>query len=130
MKVAIIGTGYVGLTTGVCLSDLGHHVTCIDNDQEKLKLLDTLFLLHEEFEVDGFTSFEIGHETPLDNDFLEDDFGVVFQRSSYGIPVPKKHPVKDRDALEAYEPPVPDPSHLLLLNLAMSDSKGKRPFFG
>ena len=31
--------------------------------QEKAKLLDTLFLIHEEFGVDGFTSFEIAHET-------------------------------------------------------------------
>ncbi len=39
MKVAIIGTGYVGLTTGVCLADIGHKVVCVDNDQEKLKKL-------------------------------------------------------------------------------------------
>lgn len=39
MKVTIIGTGYVGLTTGVCLADLGHDVACIDNDLEKLEKL-------------------------------------------------------------------------------------------
>ena len=39
MKVAIIGTGYVGLTTGVCLADIGHKVSCIDNDPQKLELL-------------------------------------------------------------------------------------------
>lgn len=39
MKVAIIGTGYVGLTTGVCLADLGHQVVCVDNDPTKLALL-------------------------------------------------------------------------------------------
>lgn len=32
MKVALIGTGYVGLVTGVCLADVGHDVTCIDRD--------------------------------------------------------------------------------------------------
>lgn len=32
LKVAIIGTGYVGLTTGVCLAYLGHRVTCVDNN--------------------------------------------------------------------------------------------------
>lgn len=36
MKVAIVGTGYVGLTTGVCLADLGHEVWCIDNDPQKV----------------------------------------------------------------------------------------------
>ncbi len=39
MKITIIGSGYVGLTTGVCLSHLGHHVVCVDNDIEKIKLL-------------------------------------------------------------------------------------------
>lgn len=36
MKVAIIGTGYVGLSTGVCLSEIGHHVTCIDTNEQKI----------------------------------------------------------------------------------------------
>ncbi|MBO8173595.1 MAG: UDP-glucose/GDP-mannose dehydrogenase family protein [Bacillaceae bacterium] len=35
-KITIVGTGYVGLVTGVCLAEMGHDVTCIDNDQEKL----------------------------------------------------------------------------------------------
>jgi UDPglucose 6-dehydrogenase len=39
MKVCVIGTGYVGLVTGVCLSHIGHHVICIDNNEEKVKLM-------------------------------------------------------------------------------------------
>ncbi len=39
MNICIIGTGYVGLVTGVCLSEVGHNVICIDNDKEKLKKL-------------------------------------------------------------------------------------------
>ena len=39
MKVSIIGTGYVGLTTGACLAFLGHKVTCIDSDEKKIALL-------------------------------------------------------------------------------------------
>jgi UDPglucose 6-dehydrogenase len=39
MNVCIIGTGYVGLTTGACLAFLGHKVTCIDSDEGKVELL-------------------------------------------------------------------------------------------
>lgn len=38
-KIAVIGTGYVGLSTGVGLAELGHNVICIDNNQEKIELL-------------------------------------------------------------------------------------------
>ncbi len=41
MQVTIIGSGYVGLTTGVCLSYLGHHVTCLDADPDKIKMLES-----------------------------------------------------------------------------------------
>jgi len=39
MNVSIIGTGYVGLTTGTCLAFLGHRVTCVDSDTRKVELL-------------------------------------------------------------------------------------------
>jgi UDPglucose 6-dehydrogenase len=40
MNIAMIGTGYVGLVSGACLSELGHHVTCMDKDQTKIALLE------------------------------------------------------------------------------------------
>ena len=39
MRVAMIGTGYVGLVSGTCFAEFGHHVTCIDKDQSKIDLL-------------------------------------------------------------------------------------------
>ena len=39
MRIAMIGTGYVGLVSGVCFSDFGHIVTCIDSDSEKITAL-------------------------------------------------------------------------------------------
>jgi UDPglucose 6-dehydrogenase len=39
MNVAIIGTGYVGLCTGVCLATIGHKITCLDNDEKKIAAL-------------------------------------------------------------------------------------------
>jgi UDPglucose 6-dehydrogenase len=50
MKVSIIGTGYVGLTTGVCLAYLGHDVTCLDTDQVKIaKLRDGTPTIYEPY---------------------------------------------------------------------------------
>ena len=39
MKLSIIGTGYVGLVTGTCFAEVGHHVICVDNDAAKVKML-------------------------------------------------------------------------------------------
>jgi UDPglucose 6-dehydrogenase len=39
MKVCVIGTGYVGLVTGVCLAEIGHNVICVDKDEKKISLL-------------------------------------------------------------------------------------------
>ncbi|QJX78752.1 UDP-glucose dehydrogenase family protein [Priestia megaterium] len=39
MKISVIGTGYVGLVTGVCLSEIGHFVTCIDIDEKKVNMM-------------------------------------------------------------------------------------------
>jgi UDPglucose 6-dehydrogenase len=39
LKIAIIGSGYVGLVTGACLADFGHTVTCIDKDESKISAL-------------------------------------------------------------------------------------------
>lgn len=40
MRVTIFGTGYVGLVTGTCLSEVGHDVTCVDIDAEKVEALE------------------------------------------------------------------------------------------
>ena len=39
MKIAIVGTGYVGLVTGTCFADMGIDVTCIDVDKAKIEAL-------------------------------------------------------------------------------------------
>ena len=36
MKIAMIGTGYVGLVSGACFSDFGHDVVCVDKDASKI----------------------------------------------------------------------------------------------
>ncbi|MEP2024809.1 MAG: UDP-glucose/GDP-mannose dehydrogenase family protein [Reichenbachiella sp.] len=39
MKIAVVGTGYVGLVTGTCFAETGNHVTCIDIDEKKVEKL-------------------------------------------------------------------------------------------
>ena len=40
MDMTIIGSGYVGLTTGACFAEVGHNVTCVDNNPEKIRTLE------------------------------------------------------------------------------------------
>lgn len=41
MKITVAGTGYVGLVTGVCLAEVGHDITCVDVDEEKVKMMES-----------------------------------------------------------------------------------------
>ncbi len=99
------------------------------NDSEKMKLLDTLFLIHEEFGIDGFTSFEIGHEKEINDKDVMDDWGVIYRRSPHGLPVAKGHPVKESFDLDKYTPPLPKREHLMLLDLARDRFNGSVALF-
>src|SRR5471032_831810 len=39
MRVVMVGSGYVGLVSGACFADFGHHVTCVDKDSRKVDSL-------------------------------------------------------------------------------------------
>lgn len=39
MKIVVAGTGYVGLVTAVCLAEKEHNVTCLDIQEEKIKMI-------------------------------------------------------------------------------------------
>ena len=41
MKIAVAGTGYVGLVAGVCFAEVGHDVTCVDIDEKKVKIMES-----------------------------------------------------------------------------------------
>jgi UDPglucose 6-dehydrogenase len=41
MEICMIGSGYVGLTTGTCFAEVGHNVTCVDNDPRKVEMLNS-----------------------------------------------------------------------------------------
>jgi uroporphyrinogen decarboxylase len=99
------------------------------NDSEKMKLLDTLFLIHEVFGVDGFTSFEIGHETEISEKDVRDDWSVIYRRDPHGLPVPIGHPLMDSNNLNRFQVPEPNRAHLLLLDLARDRFKGDIALF-
>ena len=67
-EVPIIGIGR-HLTDGLPQPRQFHEMT----DAQKMKLVDTLFLIHEAFGMDGITTFEIGHERELDVKHVLDD---------------------------------------------------------
>jgi len=99
------------------------------NDNDKLKLVDTLFMIHETFDIDAITTFEINHETMVDDLHVKDGFGVIYKLSEHGIPVPVGHPIKTFDELKSFKPPVPKKEDLGLLNLAIDRFKGQKATF-
>ncbi len=99
------------------------------NDTDKLKLVDTLFMIHEAFDIDGITTFEIGHETKVDDLHVKDGFGVIYKLSEHGIPVPVGHPVETVDELKRFKPPLPRKEDLGLLDLAIDRFKGQKASF-
>lgn len=99
------------------------------NEEDQLKLVDTLFMIHENFDIDGITTFEIGHETQVDNLHVKDGFGVIYKLSEYGIPVPVGHPIETFDKLKTFKPPVPKKEDLGLLHLAIDRFKGQKATF-
>jgi len=99
------------------------------DERERIELIDALFLIHETFEVDGFTSFEINHTQEVGDNRVRDDWGVVYERSPHGLPVPVGHPIADPAALADYRPPHPRREHLLLHDLARERFRGERALF-
>jgi UDPglucose 6-dehydrogenase len=39
MRIVMVGAGYVGLVSGACFADFGHHVTCLDKNADKIAVL-------------------------------------------------------------------------------------------
>jgi len=75
MNITIIGTGYVGLVTGACLADLGHTVTCVDVDEDKVQRL----------EAGEIPIFEPGLEEIIERNV---DAGRIRFTSDYALAIP------------------------------------------
>ena len=81
MKLCMIGTGYVGLVSGVCFSDLGNDVICVDKDQDKLNTLQNgIIPIYEpgleELVLKNYKNKKLKFSTDLDNSIKKSD--IVF----------------------------------------------------
>ena len=98
-------------------------------DAEKFKLMDTLFLIHEHYEIDGFTAFEIGNDVRIDDKHVQDEWGVVYELSPIGLPVAKHHPIQDLSDLMKFKAPDPKEEYYLLFDLARDRLKDHAMFW-
>jgi UDPglucose 6-dehydrogenase len=62
MRIAVVGTGYVGLVSGTCLAEVGHSVTCVDLDERKINKLKQGISPIYEPGLDALIRQNIGHE--------------------------------------------------------------------
>ena len=81
MKLCMIGTGYVGLVSGVCFSDLGNEVICVDKDQDKInKLKQGIIPIYEpgleELVIKNFKNKRLKFSTNLSSSIKKSD--IVF----------------------------------------------------
>jgi UDPglucose 6-dehydrogenase len=71
MRIAVVGSGYVGLVAGACFADLGHDVILVDNDQQKLAALrDGQVPIHEKF-LPELLSRHRGHRLTFSDNLKE-----------------------------------------------------------
>jgi uroporphyrinogen decarboxylase len=87
-------------------------------DLEKMTMLEALFAVHEQHDIDGFTALEFGHEERIGPLEVRDAWGVVYQLNPFGLPVAKTHPIPEKSDLNNFTPPAPKPENLLLLTAA------------
>ena len=87
MKLAVAGTGYVGLVTGVCLASKGHQVTCVDVDEAKIRMMQKgISPIYEE----GLE--ELMHES-MDNLTFTTDYASAYKDANVifiGVGTPEK----------------------------------------
>jgi uroporphyrinogen decarboxylase len=99
---------------------------------EMLKLLDTLFVLHEELEIDGFTAQGMGqlmNVTHLDDTRFRDAWGATWARSPHGMAYLVEPAFSSPDDIHEYRCPPAERSEALLVQLANDRFKGEKAVF-
>ena len=84
MKIAVAGTGYVGLVAGVCFAEKGHNVSCVDVDAQKVKLMESgVTPIYEE----GLEELmQKKAKVALDEGYIFGDEGRGFERINVASP--------------------------------------------
>jgi UDPglucose 6-dehydrogenase/GDP-mannose 6-dehydrogenase len=94
MKVSVIGTGYVGLVSGVCLAEKGHEVLCVDVDEQKISLINHAIPPIYEHGLEALLQKQIGvrleattdlHHAVLATDLSIIAVGTPFQGSAIDL---------------------------------------------
>src|ERR1700723_32739 len=68
MRIAVVGSGYVGLVTGACFADLGHQVVLVDNDEKKLASLRNAEIpIHEKILLEFLGRYRGGGAPPTES---------------------------------------------------------------
>jgi UDPglucose 6-dehydrogenase len=86
MKVSVIGTGYVGLVSGICLAEIGHSVICVDNDLEKVALINAGKPPIYELGLDDLLKKHIGRSLHATNDLYQAVFDSEISLIAVGTP--------------------------------------------
>ena len=71
MNISVIGTGYVGLVSGVCLAEKGHNVTCVDIDKDKVDKINSGIPPIHEKQLDQLLKKQTGRNFAATTDLEE-----------------------------------------------------------
>lgn len=86
MRVSVVGTGYVGLISGICLADKGHHVTCVDIDQSKVDKINAGIAPIYEAGLDDLMKQNVGNRFNATSDLRDAVLNTQVSMIAVGTP--------------------------------------------
>ena len=102
------------------------------SQEEMVKILDTLFMIHEELEIDGFTSLgmsQLVDVTNLDKIRFRDLWGTIWARSPHGMAYMVEPPFKTPDDIQNYQRPEIGPGEAFMVEMAKERFAGEKAQF-
>ncbi len=102
------------------------------SQEEMLRILDTLFMIHEELEIDGFTSLgmsQLVNVTNIDENRFRDQWGTIWARSPHGMAYMVEPPFKTPDDIQDYRRPEVGPGEAFMAQMARERFAGEKAQF-